>query len=263
MTTDSTRRRDAETVALDHRVAATLAALGASIRSARRRRRLRQADVAARVGVSRSTISRVELGRGSGLPIGAWLAIADAVGLPLRFDIGRDPLREPIDAGHLAIEELLLRLGRLAGRRGGFEMPIGGLDQRRPGGAVGWIDVLERDDRHGCLIVSEAWNTIEDIGAAARSFARKLAAAAEAGIAIGGERPYSAHGVWVVRATERNRALVARYPEAFASRFPGSSRAWVEALERGARPPAEPGLVWCDVRATRVFAWRRRGSGGR
>ncbi len=65
-------------------------------------------------------------------------------------------------------------------------------------------------------------------------------------------------GVWVVRAAARNRALVARYPEVFAARFPGSSARWVAALTHGTEPPPEPGLVWCDVGATRLFAWRRR-----
>jgi hypothetical protein len=65
-------------------------------------------------------------------------------------------------------------------------------------------------------------------------------------------------GVWVVRATARNRALVARYPEVFAARFPGSSARWVAALTTGALPPSQPGLVWSDVGATRLFAWRRR-----
>lgn len=53
--------------------------------------------------------------------------------------------------------------------------------------------------------------------------------------------------VWVVRATARNRLLVARYPEVFATRFPGSSRAWVAALTAGGPIPTEPGLVWCDA----------------
>jgi hypothetical protein len=58
----------------------------------------------------------------------------------------------------------------------------------------------------------------------------------------------------------RNRGLVARYPEAFGSRSPGSSLGWVRSLTVGADPPGEPGLVWCDVAATRLFPWRRPGS---
>jgi hypothetical protein len=43
----------------------------------------------------------------------------------------------------------------------------------------------------------------------------------------------------------------------FASRFPGSSRRWVDALTTGTPPPRETGLVWCDVGATRLSEWRR------
>jgi hypothetical protein len=64
--------------------------------------------------------------------------------------------------------------------------------------------------------------------------------------------------VWVVRATARNRMILQRYPEVFEARFPGSSRDWVDAVMSGGVPPTEPGLVWCDVGATRLFEWRRR-----
>jgi hypothetical protein len=119
------------------------------------------------------------------------------------------------------------------------------------------VDVFVRDDNRRRLIVEEAWNSLGDIGAGARSFDRKLAAAAELAVVLGGERPYAVHGVWVIRATARNRALVARYPEVFARRFPGSSRAWMHAITTGAPAPAEPGLVWCDVAATRLLESRR------
>ncbi len=69
---------------------------------------------------------------------------------------------------------------------------------------------------------------------------------------------YRVRVCWVVRATVRNRALVARYPEIFATRFPGSSAGWVRALTAAAEPPAQPGLAWCDVAAARLFAWRQR-----
>lgn len=103
----------------------------------------------------------------------------------------------------------------------------------------------------------EAWNSFGDIGAGARSFDRKVAAARELAVAIGDDRPYAVVGVWVVRATKRNRALVARYPEVFATRFPGSSALWVRTLRTGSPPPNEPGLVWADSRATDIHAWRR------
>ncbi|HEX7472795.1 MAG TPA: hypothetical protein VF323_06915, partial [Candidatus Limnocylindrales bacterium] len=108
------------------------------------------------------------------------------------------------------------------------------------------------------LILVECWNTIGDLGAAARATSRKVAEAEELAVAAGGERPFIVRAVWVVRATAGNRALVARYPEVFAARFPGPSARWANALTAGTEPPAEPGLVWCDVAATRLFAWRRR-----
>ena len=77
-------------------------------------------------------------------------------------------------------------------------------------------------------------------------------------IARWGQAPSTVGLVWIVRATARNRALVARYPEVFAARFPGSSAGWLASLSKGTAPPNGPGLVWTDVAATRLLAWRRR-----
>jgi hypothetical protein len=115
-----------------------------------------------------------------------------------------------------------------------------------------------RDDGRRFLVLVECWNTIGDVGAAARSSARKVAEAEAAAIAFGGDRPHRVAACWVVRATRTNRELVQRYPEVFRSRFPGSSLGWVRALVAGAPPPVEPGLVWSDVGATYLIAWRRR-----
>jgi hypothetical protein len=102
---------------------------------------------------------------------------------------------------------------------------------------------------------------IGDIGAAVRSSVRKAAELEALAIGRWGEDATTGL-VWVVRATARNRSLIGRYPEVFASRFPGSSRGWVAALTTGAEPPREPGLVWSDVNATRLFAWRRAAATG-
>lgn len=245
-------RRSEREIRLGQLTAEAVRRLGVAVASSRRRRRLTQAGLAARIGISRASVSRIETGRGQGVPIGTWLALAAELRLTARFELARDWREEPVDAGHLALQELLLRLGRTAGYARTFELRIGRAD---PGA---YIDAFLRDDRRRRLIVAEAWNVIGDIGAGARSFDRKLVAARDLAVAIGGGEPYSVHGVWVVRATRRNRALIARYPEVFAARFPGPSRAWVDAIVKGARPPVEPGLIWTDINATRVFAWRRR-----
>jgi hypothetical protein len=62
---------------------------------------------------------------------------------------------------------------------------------------------------------------------------------------------------WVLRDTKRNREIVAKFPGVFEDRFPGSSTAWVAALTRGGPIPEQAGLIWCDLKATRLFAWRR------
>ncbi len=180
-----------------------------------------------------------------------WQRIALALDRPLRVELARDQLDEPVDAGHLAIQELVLRLTRAAGYRTTFELPT------RPSDPTRSADVGLRSDRARRLVLVECWNVIGDIGGAARSTNRKLAEAEQLAVGIGGERPYRTAGCWVVRATKRNRELVARYPEVFATRFPGSSMGWLRAVADGAEPPDEPGLLWCDMTAKRLFAWRR------
>jgi transcriptional regulator with XRE-family HTH domain len=243
-------RRTVRQIQVDDLAERTVRRLGTDIRLARLRRRITQEDLSAAIGISRASQSRIELGRGRGVPVRIWLALALELGLTPRFELQRDWREETSDAGHLAIQDLILRMGRATGYDGSFELATRSQDPSRS------IDVCLRSDRQRRLIVAEAWNTIGDVGAGARSFQRKLAEAAQLAVAIGGDQPYLVHGLWVVRATARNRDLVARYPHVFRAAFAGSSARWVEALTTGSPPPKEPGLVWCDTRATRLFAWR-------
>ena len=229
-----------------------LAALGARVRAARLRRRATQQAMAALAGISRSTWSDVERGLGGGHTMDTWQRVGLALGTPLMVDLPRDVMADTADAGHLAMQELMLGLGRRTGFVGSFELPT------KPSEPWRSTDVALRSDSRRLLILEECWNTIGDVGAAARSTNRKVVEAEALAIALGGERPYAVRSVWIVRATARNRALVQRYPEVFARAFPGSSHGWMEALTRGADPPEKRGLVWCDIDSNRVFAWRRR-----
>ena len=194
-------------------------------------------------------VGRIE-GGATNIDIDVLQRIGVALGRPLIVTFGRDTLEAPTDAGHLAIQELVLRLGRAAGYVASFELPS------HPGESWRSVDVGLADPARQRMLLVECWNTIGDVGAAARSTERKRVDLD--GIATGRWGPdASVNVLWVVRATTRNQALIHRYPEVFAARFPASSRAWVECLTSGGPPPSEPGLVWCDTGATRIFEWRR------
>lgn len=223
--------------------------IGGEIRAMRERRAWTRSELAERAGIGRMVVGRIE-GGSTNLDIEVLQRVGLALGRPLLVTFGRDVLEATTDAGHLAIQELVLRLGRAAGYSGTFELPS------RPGESWRSVDVGLADPARKRMLLVECWNTIGDVGAATRSTERKRADLD--GIAAGRWGPdVSVNVLWVVRATARNRALIHRYPQVFTARFPGSSRGWVDCLSSGTDPPAEPGLVWCDVGATRIFEWRR------
>jgi transcriptional regulator with XRE-family HTH domain len=227
-----------------------LARLGAEVRGARLRRRLTQTKVAELVGLAQSTISDLERGYGGSLSMDSWQRVSLALGRPMRIDLTRDFEEDPVDAGHLAMQELVLRTARGAGYVRRFELST------RPSDPSRSADVGLVNPRAALLVLVECVNTIGNVGEAARSSERKRAEAEQLAATYGDGRPFRVGVCWVIRAVERNRALVGRYPELFATRFPGSSLAWLRALTLGTEPPSEPGIVWSDIRATRLYALR-------
>jgi transcriptional regulator with XRE-family HTH domain len=243
------RRRPVLITEAERRWRERRARLGGDIRAARVRRKWTQAELARRAGVGRSAIGRAERGTGS-LDLEALERIAVALSVPLVIAFGRDPRDEIADAGHLAMQEFVIGLARRAGFTTAFELPT------RPSEPWRSTDVALGDPARRVLIDAECWNTFGDVGASTRSSSRKLAELDQ--IAVGRWGPDArAATVWVVRSTARNHALIARYPEVFATRFTGSSTAWVRALAEGGEVPTEPGLVWCDLATDRLHAWRR------
>lgn len=229
-----------------------LVRMGGDVATARRRKQLTQAALGERVGLSQSAISRAERGLGGGLTVDAWQRIAIAMDRPLVVRFQQDITGDAADAGHVALQELVLRLARPLGYRPAVEMATRPADPSRS------VDVALVDDARRRLVLVECWNSVGDLGAALRSTDRKRAEADTLATTRWGAAPNRVGVVWMVRASARNRALVGRYPELLASRFPGSSAGWVAALTTGVAPPPDPGLVWADPAATRVYPWRRR-----
>lgn len=227
--------------------------MGTGLRDARVRRHWSRRDLGSKIGLTETRIGQIERGDGAGVSLEVWFALGQALEVPFRAEFARDRVEEPLDAGHLAMQELMLRLGRETGRARSFELPT------RPANPAYSIDVCTQDDAQRVLIIEECWNSFGNINESVRSSRRKIAEAQQLGVALGSDAAsYQVAACWVVRDTRRNREILARYPEVFAAAFIGSSRQWVAALTtRTTSPPAEMGLVWCDLRATRLFAWRR------
>jgi transcriptional regulator with XRE-family HTH domain len=246
----SPRRRTDHGLAGDREAQRAAASLGLDLRRTRHRQRLTLAQLASRVGVGPTRLHELEAGAGATAPLALWYAIGDALGRPFAASFSRDVSTpgEPGDAGHLAGQELVLRLARAAGRTGLFELSTRG---RTQGGS---IDVGLRDDVHRALILVEIWNRTDDLGAASRSSHRKVAEAAD----LAAFRGYRVAWCWLLVDTAANRAMVRRFPEILRAQFTGSSVAWVRCLVEGAAPPEQPGIAWIEPRSGRIAPVRLR-----
>lgn len=245
------RRRSVPMIAGDREARSIAGTLGREVRWSRRRRHMRQVDLAAAVGLKQARISSIERGEATGTPLVVWTRIGAALGRPLAVTFSRDLDPEPADAGHLDAQELLLRMARATGRPGTFELPT------RPDSPAHSVDVCMRDDANRTLILNEIWNRVHDMGKASRSTDRKVAEASALAAVIGGDHPYRVASCWLLVANAANREIVRRYPEILSVRFPGSSLGWVRALTDGGPVPSQPAIAWLDVRTGRLVPLRR------
>jgi transcriptional regulator with XRE-family HTH domain len=232
------QKRRSAPVAGRREAAAIAANLGRDARFTRRRRQLTQAALAERVGLSQAEISYLERGYGARAALETWVAIGIALERPVAIGFGRDTVAPLQDAGHLAAQELLIRLATAVGWQATFEAPSNPADPRHV------TDVLLRNARPTVVLV-ELWNRLDDLGAGARSSDRKLAG-------VRARERDQVTTCWLLVDTAANRALLRRYPAILRARFTGSSAAWVRALVGGDLPPSEPGLAWIDLSSGRL-----------
>lgn len=248
----STGRRTSLQVAADRRALDLARALGRGLRQARLDGGLRQADVAARANVSTSTISDLERGVRVDHTLLVLVRAARAAGADLRAYLERATTAEqPRDLVHLRHQELIVRTALGGGWAAQPEAPIDADPTRTRAADV----LLRRGNEQGLV---EIWDWFEDVGAALRSWDRKLARVERSLFAgAGREAPAKTSGLWVVRATRRNRGLVAGHRALFGSRFPASGRLWLRALSDRATPmPPAPGLLWVTVAGDRLLPAR-------
>jgi transcriptional regulator with XRE-family HTH domain len=252
-------RRTPLHVAADARAADLARSLGRALRDARVRRGLRQIDVGALAALSGSTISELERGRGHDVSLLAWIRAARAAGTDLRAYLETaSAAGSPRDAVHLRNQDLVIRMAASGGWRARPEAAFD-QDPARSRSA----DVLLRRHRAGLIehLFVDIWDWFDDVGSSLRSFERTLARVEAHVIATLAPTASVDHvrvsGLWVVRATTRNRQLLAAHRHLFRARFPGSSTQALKALTDQATPPPEESTwLWVSVSGDRLFSAR-------
>lgn len=234
------RRRTQRQTRADERATHLAATLGRAVRNARRAHGATQTATAAVAGISQSCWSNLERGRGANVSLLVWVRAADALAADLRAYLERVSAADlPRDSVHLRHQELIARTAAAGGWRVAPEKQLGG---------AGVADIVLVRGSEVALV--EVWDWFADVGDAFRSWDRKLE---RLGTTAGGK----VGGSWVIRATRRNRELLASHRTLFDARFPGSSHAWLHALGVPAPMPDEPALLWVSVAGDRFFASRR------
>src|SRR5262249_32165294 len=159
---------------------------------------LTQAALGQKVGLAQSTISQIENGRGGSHTVDTWQTLAMVLDRSLGVSLSRDREEEPQDAGHLAVQELVLRSVRPVGYTGRFEL------NSRTGSRSTDVGLIAPAKQR--LILVECINTVTDFGAEVRASHRKWAELEDFATARGGST--SVGSCWVVRDVARNRALL-------------------------------------------------------
>ena len=164
----SLQRRTPLQVSADRRAATLATALGRAVRDARLEHGLRQVDVASRAAIAQSTESEMECGHGESVSLLVWTRVAYACGTDLRAYLERtSSSARPRDAVHLRHQELVARVATAGSWR---PMPEAQLDID-PARSRSADLILERP---GEVALVEIWDTFEDVGAAFRSWDRRL-----------------------------------------------------------------------------------------
>jgi transcriptional regulator with XRE-family HTH domain len=203
-----------------------------AIRTARVRHRLRQSDVASSVGVSRTTISRVERGALRPVPLGVLMRIAAAVeiDLDLRARSRGSDVDRLVNAGHAALAERTLRwIGEVASWVVRPELSFSIYGER------GVIDIAAWHPATRALLVVEIKTAIVDVGELLGTLDRKIRLAT-AVVAPMGWNPVVVGACLIVAESSTNRRAIRAHGATFRAALPDG----IAPLRRWLRAPAGP-----------------------
>jgi transcriptional regulator with XRE-family HTH domain len=204
---------------------------GRAIRALRVRRHLRQRDVAAAIGRSKSTIGRVEHGQIDAVAFGTLVAIARE--LRARADLtlswNGEALDRLLDEAHISVVDLVVARLRALGWEVAVEVSFS------IGGERGSIDVLGWHAASRSIAVIEVKSIVPDAQATIATLDRKARLAP----IVARERGWSCLRVGrllVVADTRTSRRRVAAHEQTWRAAFPASRRSAFEWLVVPAGP---------------------------
>jgi hypothetical protein len=211
--------------------------MGARLRRARLRQRRTQDEVATAAGVSQSMISRMELGRGGGIPLTAWVS----AGRGCCVDLFR-----VVEEGEPFGLDLILACADAGGwTLASMDGPVMVLD--RPPRRV--RRSLRPLLRHGERLVVSLVDVVTDVDVVIAD-ARCAATAAIRDLPEG----WSCGALVVVRWTTANRRRLTESRERIDEAYPDSGSNWIGAVsDPESVMPGRPGLLWVDARGTRLI----------
>ena len=221
--------------------------IGIGLRESRVALSLTQAAASARAGVSQTYWSDLERGLATTVALEALASCAAAVDTELAAFLQARPGADlPRDIAHLRGQATIVREAAAGGWRAGVEVPIDP-DARRSRS----IDVaLERAMRREIAVV-ELVDLVGDAGHDMRGLSDKVAALRRA------QPDHRVAGLLAIRATRRNRALIAELAPVIEARFRAASAAWLKALRDPSAPmPGDDGLIWARVDGSGLFSRR-------
>jgi transcriptional regulator with XRE-family HTH domain len=211
----------------------------AALRTLRRRRGWRQADLGRRAGFSRDVVQRIESGELAGVTIGAASRVAEAIGATLLVELrwhGAD-LDRLIDGLHAAlVRAIAVRLERL-GWIVYVEMSFNHFGDR------GRCDLVAWHPRTSTLLIVEAKTRIGDVQETLGRLDVKQRLGGEIARQLGLRRPATIATALVLTENGANRRVVRDFEPLF-RRFSARGRgavAWIRQPTQGTS-----GLLWFE-----------------
>lgn len=207
--------------------------LGRSLRALRRERGWRQRDLAARAGLSKSTVGRLELGQLDGVTVGTLEHVVAALGAWLDVSVrwNGESLDRLLDAAHAGLVERLVTRLRVSGWEAVPEVSFAIAGER------GSIDVLAFHQDARVVLVVEVKSVVPDLQAMLHGLDRK-ARLAPAVARERGWQPAATSRLLVLADTRTNRRRIDAHAATLAAVLPANGREMVTWL----RDPVVPAL---------------------